>query len=151
MASYVPSYALRALNKGQIVVGTDAFKVALGTGTVPSANRDTANEYYGGSDFTEASGTNYTAGGVSVTLAESLYTSGGVHQSAVAASAGSVSWTSVTLSSVTYAYLYDNTYSTKWAMCVWDLGGAQSVTGATFQLNFTDTTPNYRVWYLSTT
>ena len=48
---------------------------------------------------------------------------------------------------MTYAYLYDDTSSPKYAICVWDFGGAQSVTANTFSVNFTDTTPNYRVWY----
>lgn len=138
------------MNTGLIVVGTDSFKVSLNTGTFPSANRDSANEYYGGSDFTEASGTNYTAGGASITLSEALYTTGGVHHSAVAASASSTSWANVTLTSVTYAVLYDATpASIKTACAVFDFGGAQSVTANTFQINWTDTTPNYRVWYLS--
>jgi len=151
MASYAPTLAARKLNTGGVVVGTDTFKVALGTGTVPSANRDSANEYYGGSDFTEATGTNYTAGGASITLSESLYTTGGVHQSAVAASASSTSWANVTLTSVTYAYLYDNTQTSKVACGVYDFGGAQSVTANTFTINWTSTTPNYTVWYLSCT
>lgn len=151
MASYMPSLALRYMNTGKVVVGTDVFKIALGTGTVPSANRDSANEYYAGSDFTEATGTNYTAGGNTLTLTEALYTTGAVHQSAVANNTGSTSWSNVTLTSVTYAYLYDNTQTQKVAIAVYDFGGAQSVTANTFQINFTDTTPNYRVWYLSTT
>lgn len=151
MASYMPTLALRNLNTGKITVGTHTFMIALGTGTFPSANRDSANQYYAGSDFTEATGTNYTAGGNTLTLAESLYTTGAVHQSAVANNTGSTSWSNVTLTSVTYAYLYDYTASPKVAIAVYDFGGAQSVTANTFQINFTDTTPNYRVWYLSTT
>ena len=151
MASYMPTLFLRKLNTGGIVVGTDAFKISLNTGTVPSANRDTADQYYAGADFgNEASGTGYSAGGNTLTLSEALYTTGGVHHSAVANSTGSTSWSSATLTSVTYAALYDNTLSPKAIAAVYDFGGAQSVTANTFQINFTDTTPNYRVWYLST-
>jgi hypothetical protein len=149
MASYMPTLGLRKLNTGGVVVGTDTFKIMLCTGTVPSANRDSANEYYGGSDFTEATGTNYTAGGNTLTLSESLYTTGGVHESAVANNQLSTSWSNVTLTNVTYAVLYDNTQSSKVAIAVYDFGGPQSVTANTFQINFTDTTPNYRVWYLA--
>ena len=87
MASYVPTLCLAGFNTGKINVTTDTFKIALGTGTVPTANRDSANEYFAGSDFTEATGAGYTTGGAAVTLAGSQYTTGGVHQYAVAASA----------------------------------------------------------------
>ena len=41
-----------------------------GTGTVPTANRDSANEYYAGSDFaSEVTGTGYTAGGKTIAVA----------------------------------------------------------------------------------
>lgn len=148
MANYMPALALRKLNTGGVVVGTDSFKVSLNTGTVPTANRDSANQYYGGSDFTEATGTNYTATGTAITLSESLQSS--YHGSAVAcASPYNVSWSNVTLSSVTYAVLYDSTQASKVALAVYDFGGAQSVTANTFQINFTDSTPSGRVWYLS--
>lgn len=68
MASYIPTQCLAGFNTAAIHVGSDTFKLALGTGTVPSTY-DSANEYYGGSDFTEATGTGYTAGGNTVTLA----------------------------------------------------------------------------------
>ncbi len=148
MASYIPTQCLTGFNTGKIAVGSDTFKLALGTGTVPSTY-DSANEYYAGSDFTEATGTGYVAGGNTVTLSGAQYTTGGVHQYAVANSALSSSWAAATLTSVTYAYLYDTTASPKYAICVWDFGGAQSVTANTFSVNFTDTTPNYRVWYWS--
>ncbi|SRR5208337_1199269 len=148
MASYIPTQCLAGFNTAAIHVGSDTFKLALGTGTVPSTY-DSANEYYGGSDFTEATGTGYTAGGNTVTLAGAQYTTGGVHQYATAASALSSSWAAATLTNVTYAYLYDATASPKYAICVWDFGGAQSVTANTFAVNFTDTNPNYRVWYWS--
>ncbi len=149
MASYMPTLAFRYFNTGKIVVGTNTYKIALGTGTIPSANRDGANQYYAGSDFaSEASGTNYTAGGNTLTLSEALYTTGGVHYSVVTHNAASTSWSNVTLSSVTYAYLYDNTATQKVVICVYDFGGAQSVTANTFQINFQDT--GNRVWYLST-
>ena len=151
MASYVPTQCLTGFNTAAIHVGSDMFKLALGTGTVPSANRDTATETYGGADFTEfTGGTNYAAGGNTVTLSGAQYTTGGVHQYAVAASALSSSWAAATITNVTYAYLYDSTPGTKYVICVWDFGGAQSVTANTFSVNFTDTTPNYRVWYWST-
>jgi hypothetical protein len=134
-----------------ITFGTDAFKVALYTGTVPSTY-DTANEYYGGSTYStgcaEASGTGYTTTGAAVTLTAALYTTA-VHTYAAAISAGSVSWPAATLTSVTFAVLYDTTSATKWAAVVWDFGGAQTVTANTFTINFTDTTPTGRVFYLS--
>ena len=68
MASYIPTQCLAGFNTAAIHVGSDTFKLAPGTGTVPSTY-DSANEYYGGLDFTEAAGTGYTAGGNTVTLA----------------------------------------------------------------------------------
>lgn len=146
MASFMTTKGLTALNTGKIVVGTDAFKVMLGTGSLP--NRDTTQQY---SDISssEASGTNYTAGGTTITLSAADYTTGGVHQSAVAASAGTTTWSNVTLSSVTWAALYDTTPSTKYVMVVFDFGGAQSVTANNLVLNWVSTTPNFTVWYLS--
>ncbi len=152
MASYIPTLCLAGFNAAAIHVGSDVFKLALGTGAVPSANRDGANQYYGGSDFaSEVSGGSYVAGGNTVTLAGANYLTGAVHQYAVANNALSSSWAAVTITSATYAYLYDNTASPKYIICVWDFGGAQSVTANTFAVNFTDTTPNYRVWYWSVT
>jgi hypothetical protein len=150
MASYIPTLCLTGFNTAAIHVGSDTFKLALGTGTVPTANRDGANQYYAGSDFnSQASGAGYTTGGNTVTLSGAAYTTGGVHQYAVANSALSSSWAAATLTSVTYAYLYDDTASPKYVVAVWDFGGAQSVTANTFSVNFTDTAPNYRVWYWS--
>lgn len=146
MASFMTTKGLTALNTAKVTVGTDAFKVMLGTGSLP--NRDTVQQY---SDLSgsEASGTNYTAGGAAITLSAADYTTGGVHQSAVAASSGTTTWTTVTLTNVTWAALYDTTPTTKYVMAVYDFGGAQSVTANNFTLNWTDTTPNFRVWYLS--
>lgn len=153
MASYIPTLALAGFNAAAIHVGSDAFKLALGTGTVPIANRDGANQYYGGSDFaSEVVGAGYSAGGAAITLTGANYLAGSVHQYAVSQSAtGYIQWTAATLASVTYAYLYDTTPATKYVICVWDFGGAQSVVANIFQVNFTDTTPNYRIWYMSVT
>ncbi len=152
MATYVPTYFLGQLIQKQIAVNTDTFKVALYTGTVPSTY-DTANEYYGGTVYaTEASGTGYTAGGNTVTVAQAIYTTGGVHNWCASIAAGSTSWATATLASVTYAVLYDFTSSTKWGAVVWDFGGAQSVTANTFTINFSGVGaagPASTVFYLS--
>jgi hypothetical protein len=153
MASYVPTLFEQYLATGHVVVGTDAWKIALGTGTVPIANRDGVNQYYGGSDFASefTGGTNYSAGGASITVTGAIYTTGSVHNYCVSqSSTGYIQWTSATITSVTYAYLYDNSATQKVVACVWDFGGAQSVTANTFQITFSDTTPSYRLWYLST-
>lgn len=146
MASFMTTKGLTALNTGKITVGTDSFKVMLGTSSLPL--RDSIQQY---SDISasEASGTNYTAGGAAITLSAADYTTGGVHQSAVAASAATTSWSTVTLSAVTWAAIYDTTPATKYVMAVYDFGGAQSVTANNFTLNWIDTTPANRVWYLS--
>ena len=51
---------------------------------------------------------------------------------------GTISWSSVTFTTL-YAVFLDNTIggtdSTNQLICYWDLGGAQSVSGATFTLN----------------
>ena len=78
-----------------------------------------------------------------------IYTTGGVHYATVGASAANVSWANVTLTSVTYAVLYDNTTTTKYAIAVYDFGGAQTVTANTFQINFTSAFPTNTLWYLS--
>ena len=147
MASYIPTLCLTGFNTGKINVSSDTFKLALGTGAVP-ATYDTANEYYAGSVYTEATGTGYTAGGNTVTLAGAIHDRGRtpVHRRQLVLSS---SWAAATLTGITYAYLYDATASPKYVIDVWDFGGAQSVTANTFNVNFTDTTPNYRVWYWS--
>ena len=145
MASYIPTLCLTGFNTAAIHVGSDVFKLALGTGTVPIANRDGANQYYAGSDFaSEVSGGSYVHN--TLTLSGANYLTGSVHQYAVANSVLTSSWVAVTIANATYAYLYDDTSSPKYVICVWDFGGAQSVTANTFAVNFTDTTPNYRVW-----
>ena len=158
MASYMPTLAAQAFQTGGaspagIVTATDTFKIAIYTGTVPSASRDLITQTYGGASMgTEASGTNYTAGGSAVALAASqpaIYTVGGVHYATVGAAAASVSWANVTLSNVTYAVLYDSTTTTKYAIAVYDFGGAQTVTANTFQINFTSAFPSNTLWYLS--
>lgn len=158
MASYMPTLAAQIFQTGGasgtgIATASDVFKIAVYTGTVPTASRDLTTQYYGGASMgTEATGTNYTAGGVTVTLAASqpaIYTTGGVHYASVGASAANVSWANVTLASVTYAVLYDNTTSTKYAIAVYDFGGAQTVTANTFQINFTSAFPSNTLWYLS--
>ena len=73
MASYIPTLCLAGFNEAAIHVGSDVFKLALGTGTVPAANRDSANEYFAGSDFTQATGAGYTTGGNTVTLAGAIH------------------------------------------------------------------------------
>ena len=156
MASYVPTLCLTGFNTKKIDVGNDAFKVALGTGTVPTANRDSANEYYAGSDFTEfTGGSGYSAGGLAITLTGAQYTSGGVHNYCVAQSAvGYIQWAAATITSVTYAYLYDTTSVIKYAIGVWDFGGPQTVTANTFQIAFSGVGaagPSYTVWYWSLT
>ena len=158
MASYMPTLAAQIFQAGGatgtgILVASDVFKIAIYTGTVPSASRDAVTQYYGGATIgTEATGTNYTAAGAVVSIAASqpaIYTTGGVHYATVAAAAASVSWANVTLTSVTYAALYDNTTGTKYAIAVYDFGGAQSVTANTFQINFTSAYPTNTLWYLS--
>ena len=158
MSSYMPTLAAQTFQAGGasgsgIIVSSDVFKIAVYTGTVPSASRDLTTQYYGGTSMgTEATGTNYTVGGTVVAIASSqpaIYTTGGVHYASVAAAAASVSWANVTLASVTYAVLYDNTTTTKYAVAVYDFGGTQSVTANTFQINFTSAFPTNTLWYLS--
>ena len=142
---------MTGFNTGKINVGSDTFKLALGTGTVPTANRDCANEYFAGSDFTEASGTGYTTGGNTVTLAGAQYTTGGVHNYAVAASALTSSWAPATLTSRDLRLPVRR--HTSHEVCDLRVGfrwGAERH-GQHFSVNFTDTTPNYRVWYWSVT
>jgi hypothetical protein len=158
MASYMPTYAAQIFQTGGatgtgILVASDVFKIAIYTGTVPTASRDLTTQIYGGASMgTEATGTNYTSAGIPVAIAASqpaIYTTGGVHYATVGAAAASVSWANVTLTSVTYAVLYDNTTSIKYAIAVYDFGGAQTVTANTFQINFSSAFPSNTLWYLS--
>jgi hypothetical protein len=158
MASYMPTLAAQGFQTGGasgtgIIVASDVFKIAVYTGTVPTASRDATTQTYGGATMgTEASGTNYTAGGLAVTIAASqpaIYTTGGVHYATVGAAAANVSWANVTLTSVTYAVLYDSTTTIKYAIAVYDFGGTQTVTANTFQINFTSAYPSNTLWYLS--
>jgi hypothetical protein len=158
MSSFMPTYGANALQTGGasggagIVPATDTFNMALYTTTFATTfgNRDGATMAYGGANLgTEASGTNYATKAVALTASQPVvYTTGSVHYSTVGASATNVNWANTTLSGVLYGVLYDNTSSTKWAIAVYDFGGAQSVTANTFQINFTTSYAANTLWYL---
>lgn len=117
-------YKLR-LGKGQVVYGTDTFKIAL-TNTPPVAATD---ESIG--DITQIAATNgYTTGGITVPSTAISQTGG------VATVIGdSVTWTATggSMPAFRYAVLYDST--TGYLVGYWDYGSSVTITvGNTFSV-----------------
>lgn len=123
------------LTKGKHQFGTDAFKVML-TNTAPVAATDTIK-----ANITDISaGNGYTAGGASVTVAESE--SGGT----TTVTATSASWTASggTIGPFRYAVLYNDTQTSpaKPLVASVDYGSAVTVAdGDTFTVLFNNASP----------
>jgi hypothetical protein len=116
---------------------TDSFKTALfGNAVSPAQSTTAALTQYAGASSTwstsnEIAGTGYTAGGVSVSSPTWTQASNVV----TFTSAGTPQWTSATLSNVYGCFVYDTTSSNQGIS--WNyFGGAQSVTGGTFTINW---------------
>jgi hypothetical protein len=139
-AYFQPTFEQNHVGKKLVNLSSDTFNFGLiASGTL--ASRGTAEGYEfvssllanGGSALTEVStsGTGYTR----QALTSVTYTVSGL---VVTFTAANPSWTSATLSTV-YGWIHDETASsgtdaTRPLVCIFDFGGAQVVSGATFTL-----------------
>lgn len=123
-----------SLSSGKVNFGSDTFKVMLLSAYTVGTTQDTAQFV---SDIkavgTEASGTGYTAGGLTIgstsfTASGHVYTFG---------STATLQWTASTISAA-YALFYDSTPgsdATNPVLGYWDFGGTQSSSNGTFALS----------------
>lgn len=138
-AHVYPSFTLALADKTQNAgVSGDVIKVSLIASTSPvytwgatPEGQTTFTNWLTGDGthgaMTEQSGGGYAA--LSLTAANQAVADSGLFTSLTYSSA--VAWTSVTFT-VTYAVFYFSVSGQ--LICYWDLGGAQSVSGATFTL-----------------
>lgn len=133
MANAVPnSYKLAAIS-GTIAPATDTLKIALlNSSFVP--NIDT-QQFFGDVNANEVSGAGYTAGGN--TLASKTLTQDNTNDRGVLDAADST-WSTLTAANIAYAVIYKSTgnNATSPILCILDLGGSQSQTGANFTVQF---------------
>lgn len=132
MNAFPNNYKLAAIS-GTIAPSSDTIKAALLTSSHTS-NLDT-QKFFGDVNANEASGTNYTAGGVTLgskTLTEDDTNDRGVFDAADAA------WTNVSFASARYLCIYKSTgnNATSPIMAILDLGSNQVMTGANFTVQF---------------
>lgn len=120
------AFGAQAANGTRTVTTKDTFKMAL---YLASATYNASTTAY--SSTGEVSGTNYTAGGATVTNATAPTTSG---TTAYWTPSASVSWSTVTLSTSFDAALLYNTASTGTLAVAVFTFGAQTVTAGTFTL-----------------
>jgi hypothetical protein len=137
-AYFQPTFESSYLATKAANLSTDTFKVGLiASGTL--AARGTSETYAtvaqllanNGSALTEVTGGSYAR----VTLTSVSYSVSGL---VITFTAANPTWSSVTFSTV-YGFLYDytaggNSDTTGALMCIWDFGGAQSVTSTNFSL-----------------
>jgi hypothetical protein len=151
-AHVFPSFVLASETKtANVGVSADTIQVALIASTGGTGNTLAWNStLQGATHFSGAAGTGLLGGSGAGTVVE---VSGGSYarlsltgaSQAVADSttfttltySGTIQWTAVTFTAL-YAVFIDNTIggtdSTNQLICYWDLGGAQSVSGANFTL-----------------
>jgi len=79
----------------------------------------------------EVSGTNYTAGGESLTSI-TFITAGGT----ITWDAGDVEWTASTITGARYAVIYDDTLTNKPLICAIDFTGDFSTVAGTFKITW---------------
>ena len=122
---------VKAFNK-EIDWNSDTVKVALVTSTY-TPNQDT-HDYWNDVSGNEATGTGYTAGGVTLTNATVTYDSG---TNVVKLDADDVSWTASTITA-RYAVIYVSTgdASTSPLIGYVDFGTDQSSSSGTFAINW---------------
>lgn len=137
MAVVAHSYTKLGLSLGTKLVNfnSDTFKVMLLASYTVGTTQDTAQFVADvlAAPATEASGTGYTAGGL--TIASTSYTeSGHVY---TFGSTATLQWTASTISAA-YALFYDSTpgsNATNPVLGYWDFGGTQSSSNGTFTLS----------------
>lgn len=124
-------YKVLAL-KGTITPLSQTIKLALLTSSYTPALTDA---FFGSINSNEASGTGYTAGGVtlgSITITEDDVNNRGVF------GAANPTWTGLTVTNVRYAVIYQSTGTPSTSpLIAWiDLGTNQTFSGDTFTINF---------------
>lgn len=137
-AFFQPKFIQDQMGKKTINLSTDTLKVGLiASGTLAARGTSQGYEFVsdllanGGSALTEVTGTGYSRQNLaSVTLTVSALV--------VTFTAANPSWAGSTFSTV-YGWIHDETASsatdaTRPLIALWDFGGAQSVSGATFTL-----------------
>lgn len=138
MAVTAHAYTKLALSLGtkKVDFTADTFKVMLLSAYTVGTTQDTAQFV---ADVlavgTEASGTGYTAGGLTIP-STSFTESGHVY---TFGSSGTLQWSGSTITA-SYALFYDSTpgsNSTNPVLGYWDFGGSQSSSSGTFTLNLT--------------
>lgn len=133
MASLVYDHIIEHALNGEVVFGTDTFKVLL----VTSSYTPNQGSHNARSDVTnEVSGTGYTTGGVASAATVSLDTS--AHHGDV--TFADVSWPSSTITArAAVIYKSSGTSSTDWLVAYVDNGSDASSVAATFAFSFTST------------
>lgn len=147
-AHVYPSFELAAAKKtANVNTSGDTIQVAMiastgGTGNTYAWNATSQGHVHfsdflagsGAGTLVEVSGGGYSR--LSLTAASQAVADSTVYTTLTYS--GAISWSSVTFTAL-YAVFIDNTIggtdTTNQLICYWDLGGAQSVSAATFQLN----------------
>jgi hypothetical protein len=118
---------------GTHVFGTDTFKLALikpsMAGTYDSTSTNYSNITGNSDEVTNSSGSAYSAGGVSLTIATAATSSG----TTAYLSFNNPSWTTASFSAAG-CMIYNSSKSNK-AVGVWDFGGPFTVSAGTFTIN----------------
>lgn len=137
-AYFQPKFEQNHVGKKLVNLSSDTFNVGLiASGTLAVRGTSEGYEFVsdllanGGSALTEVSGGGYSR----QALTSVSYTESGL---VVTFTAANPSWSSATFSTV-YGWIHDETASsatdaTRPLLCIWDFGGTQSVSGATFTL-----------------
>lgn len=128
VSALVYGLGLQSFANGGVNWGADTIKCALATSTY-TPNQDTDAFF---SSVTEATGTGYTAGGVTLASKTSAYTAA---TNTVALDAADVSWTTSTITA-RYAVVYKSTgtASTSQLIAYVDFGANVSSTAGTFSI-----------------
>tara|TARA_B100000287_G_scaffold373708_1_gene373053 strand:+ start:348 stop:785 length:438 start_codon:yes stop_codon:yes gene_type:complete len=128
---YVETFEAALKNDLALDMDNDTFKCMLTlTGYTPNFETHTNK-----SDVTnEASGTNYTAGGETLTGVSMTSSSDGT--GTIKWDADDVSWPNSTLTGVTGAVIYDDTVTNDRLIAYIDFGGSFSTTSGTFQIQW---------------
>lgn len=122
-----------ALNK-EIDWDTDEIKLMLCTALTIDQDGDV---YLADVTKTEASGTNYTAGGKALTFAGATAISYDTGTNKIILDADDVVWASSTISGVTHGILYDNTPATNKPLIGYiDFGGSFSSSNGNFTVSW---------------
>lgn len=134
MASLIYNAAIENITRGNIDVDSHAFKMLLVTSSY-TADKDTHEDR---ADISgEVTGTNYTTGGVSVTV--SITRDNTNDRVDIDLTSQPVRFSNVTISGIVGAVVYKNsgTSSTDWLLCFIDFGASYSPSGQHFDVSTT--------------